>query len=443
MARAPPTGKMPRSTTTEASMKGFGFVRGVLCALLGLTLWSAAQAANKHPVVFVHGFAGFGRTEMLGYKYWGGFTDIEQQLQSKYNDGQLVKTAVVGPFSSNWDRAVELFYQIKGGCVDYGMLHANEHGHLRRPEDFFHNGRTCYPGLVPQWDADHPVHLVTHSMGGQTARMLVQLLEGNGAPSNPGLFAQATSAGWVKSVTTIATPNDGTTLAYRVVDWVPVVQQLVTGFAGVAGATGANRIYDFKLDQWRIGPQTANESFSAYLNRVLTWPLWSSGIKDLSPYDLSPAGAMAENDWVKDHANVYYFSVTTNSSTTGWITGWSYPTVDTNLLIAPFAGPGFMGNYTRDSRPFPPVADSGWWPSDGVVNTAAQKAPTWAMNAWGQVYARSVVVRDIRNGGAPQPGAWNWKGHMTGFDHFDITGWTLFWDSTSWYKAHVDQLRSL
>jgi hypothetical protein len=26
-------------------MKGYGFVRGVLCALLGLTLWSAAQAA--------------------------------------------------------------------------------------------------------------------------------------------------------------------------------------------------------------------------------------------------------------------------------------------------------------------------------------------------------------------------------------------------------------
>ena len=27
-----------------------------------------------------------------------------------------------------WDRAVELFYQIKGGTVDYGAAHSKEHG---------------------------------------------------------------------------------------------------------------------------------------------------------------------------------------------------------------------------------------------------------------------------------------------------------------------------
>jgi triacylglycerol lipase len=75
-------------------------------------MWSGclpAFASNSYPVVFVHGFAGFGRSEMLGYKYWGGLTDLEVQLQARYSDGQQVRTAVVGPFSSNWDRAVELF----------------------------------------------------------------------------------------------------------------------------------------------------------------------------------------------------------------------------------------------------------------------------------------------------------------------------------------------
>src|SRR6185369_15680765 len=234
-----------------------------------------------------------------GYKYWGGLTNLETALQQRYTD-QMVRTAVVGPFSSNWDRAVELFYQIKGGCVDYGMLHANANGHLRKPEDFWHNHRTCYPGLYPSWDATHPVHFVTHSMGGQTARMLVQLLAANGAPSNPSLFPYAVNASWVKSVTTISTPNDGTTLAYRVVDWVPVVQQLVTGIAGLTGGTFAQTIYDFKMDQWQIGPRLPTESFDTYVNRVMSWPLWDSGIKDLSPYDLGPNGAMAENDWVKD-----------------------------------------------------------------------------------------------------------------------------------------------
>ena len=103
--------------------------------LLGAALLAAlapAFAANNNPVVLVHGFAGFGRSEMLGYKYWGGLTDLEQQLQARYGD-QIVKSAVVGPFSSNWDRAVELFYQIKGGCVDYGALHASANGHLQKP----------------------------------------------------------------------------------------------------------------------------------------------------------------------------------------------------------------------------------------------------------------------------------------------------------------------
>jgi triacylglycerol lipase len=418
-------------------LRRLGAAFGLVLAALS---WPA-QASNNYPVVLVHGFAGFGRSEMLGYKYWGGLTDLQTQLQSKYSN-QLVVTATMGPFSSNWDRAVELFYQIKGGCVDYGAAHSAANGHLRKPEDFYHNGRTCYPGLYPAWDANHPVHMISHSMGGQTARMLVQMLASNGAPANPGLFPYATSAAWVKSVTTIATPNDGTTLAYRIVDWVPVAQQLVAGIAGLAGATGANNIYDFKLDQWYIGPEAPGESFDAYMKRVMSWPLWDSGIKDLSPYDLSPAGAMAENDWVKDQPNVYYFSYSTNASYSG-LWGWSYPDLTANPLIGAFAGPGFMGNYTHDGRPFPPVADSSWWPSDAVVNTVAQKAPTWSMNGYGQVYARGTQVYDLSNGGTPHAGAWNWKGLMGGYDHLDIVGWTLFWDSTSWYKAQIDQLRSL
>jgi triacylglycerol lipase len=425
-------------TTTRA-------LRHAAAACAFLSLGSAALpvlAANNNPVILVHGFAGFGRSELLGYKYWGGLTDLQEQLKTRYPD-QLVATAVVGPFSSNWDRAVELFYQIKGGCVDYGALHAAANGHYERPESVYHDGRTCYPGLYPAWDASHPVHLISHSMGGQTSRMLVQMLAANGAPANPSLFPYAVDASWVRSVTTIATPNDGTTLAYRIVDWVPFVQQLVTGIADFTGATGGNLVYDFKLDQWGVAGPAPGEGFDAYVSRVTGSPLWNSGVKDLSPYDLSPAGAMAENDWVKDQPTVTYFSWVTNSSYSGLLTGWSYPDVDTNPLIAAFAGPGFMGNYYRDSRPMPPVSDSTWFPSDAVVNTIAQKAPSWAMNAAGQIYKRPVVLRDISNGGTPQAGAWNYKGGLAGFDHLDAVGWTLFWDSLSWYKARVDELRAL
>jgi len=91
----------------------------------------------------------------------------------------------------------------------------------------------------------------------------------------------------------------------------------------------------------------------------------------------------------------------------------------------------------------PPVADSAWYPSDAVVNTVAQKAPTWAMTNTGAIYKRSVVVKDLSKGGTPQAGAWNFKGQMGGFDHLDIVGWTLFWDSLGWYKNRVDELRAL
>ena len=55
------------------------------------------------------------------YYYWGGLTDLQEYLIS---EGFNVHTVSVGPISSNWDRAIEAFYQIKGGQVDYGLSHS-------------------------------------------------------------------------------------------------------------------------------------------------------------------------------------------------------------------------------------------------------------------------------------------------------------------------------
>lgn len=66
---------------------------------------------NNYPIVLVHGFMGFGRDELLGYKYWGGIVDVQEKL----NDlGYKTYTATVGPVSSNWDRACELYAYIVG-----------------------------------------------------------------------------------------------------------------------------------------------------------------------------------------------------------------------------------------------------------------------------------------------------------------------------------------
>jgi hypothetical protein len=89
----------------------------LLFILLFLGRPGSAQA--KDTIVFIHGFLGWGRTEMfVGVKYWGGAgEDYEALLNAA---GFPTVSVAVGPVSSNWDRAVEAYYQLKGGCVDYG-----------------------------------------------------------------------------------------------------------------------------------------------------------------------------------------------------------------------------------------------------------------------------------------------------------------------------------
>ena len=132
-----------------------------------LLLINGLSAQNKYPIVLVHGFMGWGKNEMGNYKYWGGKYDLEQTL---IDQGFEVYVASVGPISSNWDRAVELYYQIKGGQVDYGKGHSETFGLIQKPK-----GKS-YEGFYPQWNEENPIHLLGHSMGGQTVRMLDYLL---------------------------------------------------------------------------------------------------------------------------------------------------------------------------------------------------------------------------------------------------------------------------
>ena len=144
-----------------------------MLGVLGFSTSARASGSGKPTVVFVHGFLGFCRDEALGSKYWGGFDDLQTQLDGQYSD-MKVRTVCVGPVSSNYDRAVELFWKIKGGCIDYGTQHAARHGHQR----YFKNStqvrdtndsRQCPRANAPaeknravytEWDATHPIHLI-------------------------------------------------------------------------------------------------------------------------------------------------------------------------------------------------------------------------------------------------------------------------------------------
>ena len=171
----------------------------VLTLFLTMLFSTAAYAANNYPIVLVGGWMSWSSEEMHDFNYWGGWTDLAQYLR---NQGHEVYVADIGPISSNWDRACELYAFIKGGAVDYGKAHSAVFEHTQKP------ATRTYPGVFPQWGEITPatgksnkVHLIGHSMGGPTIRTLAQLLENgdiseiNLAASDPGYQASVLFSG--------------------------------------------------------------------------------------------------------------------------------------------------------------------------------------------------------------------------------------------------------
>ena len=222
-----------------------------------LILLSGVCAANKDPIVLIHGFLGWGREEISDTYYWGGQHDIEQYLRNK---GYRVITVSIGPISSSYDCAIETFYQVKGGQVDYGQEHSTKYGLDQRPE-----GKK-YKGLYPEWDQNHPVHLMGYSFGGITSRMLLYLLnnmfvdDATGSPDESMLLGSSLP-GWVKSITSLSTPHNVATISNIVTDILPFTDNLLP----VANMISSN-YYDFDLDHWGISKKE-KESWPLYLIR--------------------------------------------------------------------------------------------------------------------------------------------------------------------------------
>lgn len=369
---------------------------GMLLALALLLPGAQVRAANNDPVVLVHGVLGFGPDTFQGssFLYWGGYSNIASLLQT-YHGPHIVFTATVGPLASNWDRAAELYAQIKGGCIDYGADHVLKQGYpgqIEKPTDkcWAPDGADNphgYPlAFYPQWDADHPIHLIGHSQGGTTIRALVQLLE-HGSPDGDeggGDLYKGGRVGWVKSVVTISAPHNGTTLRDAAYDVLPQVQ-----------------------NPWR-------EQFD----------------KLLASWELAPDGAREFNKWALTSPSVVYFSVGTQATEAGaWCcngtdrliapvqsSNFQYPRADMIPYFKAFAGEWIvpslyqrgMGAYTQ-SAPGRVRIDSAWFPNDGVVNTISMRAPD------------GHPVRDYD--GTAVKGTWNFLGNHPGFDHFDILNW--------------------
>ena len=391
-----------------------------------LNPFSSIDANNNYPIILIHGFIGWGSEEMGGYNYWGGNYDYVEYLDSL---GYEVYNVSVGPISSNWDCAVEAYYQIKGGQVDYGNSHSTQYGIIQKPSS------KKWPGLYPEWDADHPIHIIGHSMGGQTARRLQYLLENEmyidsarTIPESSDLLGQKHQA-WIRSITTMSSPHNGTTLSDIVNNSVPFLQDFI-GLAAVIG----NRFYSFDLEQWAF-KRNDEESWSRYFTRIRSHPAW--GTKNFCSWDVSLEGARELNTVAVANENIFYFSFATSNTHLDSLSGKHVPNKDMSLILRPNAhAMGKQIDYWADSTSI----DSTWFENDGIVNTISMIGPTTGLNGSDQIIEYQVNEVLV-------PGSWYYMGKLT-MDHRTLMGHgeisiELLNNILLLFKEHAERLYAL
>ncbi len=264
-----------------------------------------------YPLVFVHGMFGWGQNEGINRKapYWGATTGSITDFLS--SEGIECYAASVGPMSSAWDQACELYAQLTGTRVDYGQAHSEKHGHKRY-------GRTYAAPLFDGWSKEKKIHLVGHSFGGNSIRMLTHLLT-NGAPEEKEISGENVSPLFtggkeelVCSVTAICSPLNGTR-AYETAKKYKLISPLkffAYNYAGVAGRVEiGKKIADFHLEQFGLSDSPDAKDSEPFAKAVRAM----FETNDCIAYDMTDNGAELMNGRIRISPSVYYFSYAYNA----------------------------------------------------------------------------------------------------------------------------------
>ena len=367
----------------------------------------APEPRDCCPIVFVHGLGGWGEGALFDkvMPHWGMFAG---SMQKMLNDlGYETHAASVGPISSAWDRACELYAHITGTTVDYGEAHAKAHDHSRY-------GQTYKTALVADWSTAHPIALVGHSFGGATSRLLAQLCEqGDAAEQAAGqenispLFT-GELRGSVCAVVSLAAPHNGSTASEP---------YLNGGEGDVAGLSGTmtqiarigmvmplmEAFYPFRLGHYGA------DSKAFYKNPLAAWEAIDSFAAgtDNAAHDLTLDGAAKVNAGIDCQEGIYYFSFAALASA---------PDENGNYLPKDFISPMFVTASTAMGQKREPfytaggiLVDDEWLPNDGLVNLISAKNP----------FGEPVKDYDAN---AVEPGIWQLMPLLTNYDHMDFGG---------------------
>ena len=366
---------------------------------------------NRYPVVLLHGMFGYGQQQITTNKvpYFGLWV---KDIRVMFNEMGIPCVAPsMGPFTSAWNRACEVYAQLFGGTVDYGKAHAAKYGMERF-------GATYDTPLLPQWGTLDEngelikVNIIGHSFGGVTGRLLTELMVNGSAeeraatdPDDLSPLFQGGHKGWVHSITTLASPHNGASCLEGKVG--VVMRHICRGICDVfnfVDVTPARAIYNIGLGMYGLTPEKGDfknvwkdQGYKKYMFEM----------EDTIIADLTYEGAHALNDRLPEQPDVYYFSHR----------GYrSFPTLFGNQLPSPKAFPliNILG-FFMGRQSVPDLPDKSWRRNDMVINTISGEAPDGAKR------------KDLKDGKLPRslkPATWyvypaEWK------DHMSFLGWTM------------------
>lgn len=364
--------------------------------------------SNEHPWVFVHGMGGW--ADYNGEAYWGGWADSEGDVIALYNShGVEAYAAVVGPLSSAWDRACELYAQLTGTVVDYGEAHSKAHNHDRYGYDYTDN---CLMG--EPWDCKSAINLVGHSFGGPTVRLFTSLLAygdsdeiaATGSATSPLFKGGHKNA--VHSVVTFSGVHNGSPVANLIHD--SFLMTLIIGALNLVGSLVGSEIMMWDLQMGHLGltPKQGEERAKFSLSNIKN----VVDSQDNCGYDMTLRGAAELNEKIKTVDSVYYYSYSCNSSIKTAL-GTYLPIKSnfalfylTSLYIGCLEGKTIDGIYM----------DETWAKNDGIVPLASALYPSTDADT-----AKSYE-ETLNAGETIKPGVWYYMPIMEGFDHFDFCG---------------------
>ena len=369
---------------------------------------------TDYPYVFVHGMGGWGPTNSFYdlSPYWGvGLGKSDTDLIKLLNEQGVKAYAVqVGPLSSAWDRACELYAQLTGTVTDYGEAHSKKHGHDRY--GFSYEGKAL---MGKPWNPNKKINLVGHSFGGATIRLFTSLMafgnadeiKATGKNTSP-LFKGGHKS--VHACITLSAPHNGTQVSNMIYN-ISAPKALIMFAYNLVGATFGNNFLVFSLQMSHFGLTPAQNRKRTSLNIAKVANYYKA--EDNCYADMTLKGARELNKTIKLSPDTYYYSYTTAATTPTGIGG--------RQKIINTVTPIFQISSTliaiSEGKTYDGVKIEGNWAvNDGIVPLASALYPE----------SDKATATDYENalaqGKKITKGRWYYMDTMVGMDHFDFCG---------------------